>query len=261
MKLSKLLLGIALFIVAVSIAGSLSQASAQEDVIRYLDKNFKEENVPVVEITILEEEPLRLRIIVQSADEWTTTEDMVILNSVERAVFVDAPADGYIVESLESILQDSQGKQLDYTKQDANKKQLERVLASGKRLLELTDEKTRNLLIKKINPFLDEYNLDGVPITVDVSSTEGKQTVNLGLQTSSLDTANSAAFFFWVLPNFALFDEVNAEGANLVLYRAKIIDENGVRLLDLVHDFQLGSGGWTQSERLINLDNSIPSSP
>jgi hypothetical protein len=261
MKHSKLLLSIVLVIVAIGIVGSSIQASAQENVIRYLDRKFKEENIPVVEITVLEEVPLRLRIVVQSADEWTTTEDMVILNSVERAVFIDAPQEGYIVESLVSILQDSQGKQLDYTEQSANDEQIEMSLDINKSSLKLTDEETKVLLMKKIDPFLDEYHLRGTTIMLDVFSKDGDQTVSLELQASSLDIANNAAFFFWVLPNFALFDEVNAEGANMVSYRARIIDQNGANLLDLIHDFQLGSGGWTQSEKLMDLGNPPPSSP
>lgn len=233
-------------------------ASNQADFIRYLDKKFKEENIPVVERTVLEKSPLRLRIVVRSADEWTGTDDMVIMNSVERIVFIDARREGYIVENLVSILQDSQGEQLDYTEMGADHKQLDHILARDTSWWRLSDKKTKALLMKKIDPFLGEYHLHDVPFTLEVSSKDRNQTVNLELQTSSLDVANNAAFFFWTLPHFALFNEVNAAGANIVLYRAKIIDENGANLLDLTYDFQLGSGGWTQSEKLIELGEGPP---
>lgn len=251
MKNSKLFLGIILVLIVVGVAiATFLQANAQEDVIHYLEGKFKDQNIPVVEITILKASPLSLRIIVQSADEWTTTDDTVILNAVDRAVFIYARQDGYAVESLVRILQDSQGKQLDYTEKGADSEQLDKILTLNASLSILTDEDTKTLLSEKINHFLDEYNLQDAPVTLDVSSIDGYQTLTLELKTSSLDVANNAAFFFWSLPHFTLFDEIKADGANIALYRAKIIDENGKNLFDYFYDFQLGSGGWTQDERL-----------
>jgi hypothetical protein len=248
---SNMLLVIIVFIVILVV--SSTRANAQEDVVRYLGDKFEEQNIPVVEITVLDASPLRLRIVVQSADEWTNTDDTVILNAVDRAVFIYARQEGFVIESLVRILQDSQGKQLDYTEKQADSERLDQILALNISSAILTDEDTKTLLLEEINPFLDEYNLHGVPIALDVSSTDGYQTLTLNLQTSSLDDANNAAFFFWSLPHFSLFNKVNSEGAKIVLYRAKIIDEKGANLLDYMYDFQLGSGGWTQDERLAKL--------
>lgn len=251
MKINKLISHIIFILFTAGIVIVLStQVNAQEGIIRYLDEKFKEQNIPVTEIEILQDSPLRLQIVVQSADEWTTTDDTIVLNTVDRTVFISARQNRYFVESLVRILEDSQGKQLDYTEIGVDSERIDQILASNTNALALTDENTKALLLEKIHPFLDEYNLKGAPITLDVSSIDNYQTLTLELHTSSLDVADNAAFFFWSLPHFSLFNEVNADGANIALYRAKIKDETGANLLDYMYDFQLGSGGWTKDERL-----------
>ena len=249
MTKTKIFSAIVLILVIVAVFTSL-RVAAQEDVVHYLKSYFEEQRIPVSEIAILESSPLRLRIIVQSVDEWTNIEDTIILNAVDRAVFVHAHEKGYVVESLVRILQDNQGRQLDYTEKSVDFKQIEKILNQDTLHLALTDKETKEFLTGKIEPFLDEYNLHGNPIVFEVASVDGYQTLTLEMKTDSLDVANNAAFFFWSLPHFALFDDANIAGASIALYRARITDENGDDLFDYIYDFQLGSGGWTQDERL-----------
>lgn len=252
-----------LFLITLSIIViSTTQANAQDGIVRYLEAQFKEQNISVSEITVLNASPLRLLIIVQSADEWSSTEDSIMLNAVDRTVFIYARQEGFKVESLVKVLQDKDGNQLDYSDKTVDSERLDTMLAAQDSPLALSDKETASLLSERIDPFLDEYDLRDIPFVLNVTSVGGFQTVNLELQTSTIDVANKAAFFFWSLPHFSLFEELNTGGAHIALYKAKITDENGVKLFDYLYDFQLGSGGWTQDERLVELGgNSAPSIP
>jgi hypothetical protein len=251
-----------IFIVAGIIIVSYTQVNAQDGVVRYLEERFKEQNINILEITVLEMSPLNLRIVVQSEDDWTTTDDTVVLNAIDRTVFINARSEGFLIVNLVKILQNSEGEQLDLSEKTLDSEQLDQLLALSAFPLILTDEATKALFLERIKPYVDQYNLGDIPIILDVSSANGYQILNLELQTSSLDVADAAAFFFWSLPQFPLFDEINAQGARIVLYRAKIYDMNGASLLDYFYDFQLKSGGWTQDERLTKLGGSPqPSDP
>ena len=248
MKRSKLPLRIVLILIGISAAvGLYMRVNAQEGVVTYLEERFEQKNIPVTEITILQETPLHLQIVVLGSNQGVTTDDMIMLKSIDREVFIFARQQGYLVDSYIRILRDNQGNQLDQTKQYA---EVDRITALNLSHAVLSDEAVQNMVSEGIHPYLKEYNLDDANIIINISSEEGLQTLTFKLETASLEEADTAAFFFWTLSHFPLFSEINEQGAQIVWYRAKITDENGENLFDYFYDFQLGSGGWTQAERL-----------
>ena len=211
------------------------QAYAQkgEDIVPYLEERFKQDNIPVVEIAIIRHFPLHVRVTVQSTGNWRSAENSAIWESIQRTVFLDAHQDGYRVESLIGILQNNHGVKIDYTEQDAGQVQFDRPVTPRPLSERLADEETKELLIKKIVPLLDEYHLHGVPITVDVFSDAGKQTVIVELQVASKDVEN-AVFFAWKLPELGVFTEADAEGAHIFRYQPRVIDETGTNLTEMI---------------------------
>jgi|CXWL01.1.fsa_nt_gi hypothetical protein len=248
---------ILLFLMTVWVVVSCSRGSAQEGVVTYLEERFKQKNIPITEITVLQETPLRLQIVVQGSSQGVTTDDMVMLKSIDREVFIFARQQGYLVESYISILNDNQGNQLDWTKQYAD---LDKITALNMSHATLSDEVVQKIVSGRIHPYLKEYNLDDKNIIINISSEEGLQTLTFQLETASLEEADTAAFFFWTLSHFPLFSEINEQGAQIVWYRAKITNENGENLFDYFYDFQLDSGGWTQAERLQSPNGEGPGS-
>lgn len=211
------------------------QASAQkaEEIVPYLTEKFRQEHIPVVEIMVTKYLPLHLRVVILGTDRWSNSTNSALWTSMQRVVFLDARQDGYRVESMIGILQNSQGKQLDSIEQDAGQIQFDRPVTPRPPSERLTDEETKELLIKKIVPLLDEYHLHGVPITVDVFSDTGKQTVIVELQIASQDAEN-ATFFAWKLPDLGVFTEADAEGAHIFRYQPRVLDETGTNLTETI---------------------------
>lgn len=227
---------IALVLTAGIFFGFFIRVKAQkiEEVLPYLDERFKQENIPVAEINIVKYSPLHLSASVQGAGEWGDSENSALWKSIQRVVFLDAREAGYHVESLTGILQNRQGEQLDYTEQDAGQVQFDRPVTPRAPSGQLTDEETEALLLKKIDPLLDEYHLGGIPITVDIFSEARKQKVIVEIQVDSQEVAENAVFFAWTLPTLSLFAEANAEGANIFWYQPRVIDENGTNLTEMI---------------------------
>lgn len=213
-------------------------ASAQktEAIVPYLAEKFKQEHIPVVEIRVINERPLQLCIVVPGSNTWNDAMNSAVWTSMQRIVFLDAKQDGYRVERLIGILQNNQGAQLDSIEQDAGQVWFDRHVTPRAASERLTDEETKELLIKKIVPSLDDYHLDGIPMTVDVFSDAGKQTVVVELQAASQDVEN-AVFFAWKLPDSGAFSEADAEGAHIFRYLPRVIDETGTNLTEMI-DFQ-----------------------
>jgi hypothetical protein len=171
---------------------------------------------------------------VQSTGNWRSAENSAVWESIQRTVFLDAHEDGYSVERLIGILQNNRGVQIDYAEQDAGQVQFDHPVTQGPPSERLTDEETKDLLIMKIVPLLDEYHLDGVPMTVEVSSDAGKQTVLVELQAASQDVEN-AVFFAWKLPELGVFAEADADGAHIFRYQPRVIDETGTNLTEMIN--------------------------
>ena len=125
------------------------QASAQkaEEIVPYLVEKFRQENIPVVEIMVTKQLPLHLRVVVLGANRWSYSTNSAFWTSMQRVVFLDARQDGYRVESLIGILQNSQGEQLDSIEQDAGQVQFDRLVTPRPPLERLTNEETKELLI------------------------------------------------------------------------------------------------------------------
>ena len=173
MKRTKLVIITLLILVGISVV-VYTQVGAREDVVAYLNGRFKEKNIPVVEITILEESPLRLQIVVQNKYSWVTIDDQVILNEVDREVFIFALQNGYFVKSYIRILQDREGRELDRTEQGAS---INEIITLALPQAALSDNATRKMVIEKFTPFLEEYKVDTKNTTFDISSADGLQTL------------------------------------------------------------------------------------
>jgi len=100
MKRSKLFSRIFLILISLSIAvGIYMRVNVRDGVVAYLELKFQQKNIPVTKITILQETPLSLQILVQGSTQGVTTDDMIMLKSIDREVFISARQQGYLVDS------------------------------------------------------------------------------------------------------------------------------------------------------------------
>jgi hypothetical protein len=231
------------------VAGVYWQVKAQDEVVNYLQNRFEQKNIPVTEVTVLERFPLSIQVVIQAKNPWITAEDVRTMRLVDREVLIFAPQQGYVIDGYTRVLEGSDGKQLDLTIQKPDIEKISRVNFS--RAI-LPDFVVQRLVSESINKYLNEYNLENLTLDVDISSDEGLQTLSLYAKVDSMEQANNAAFFLWSFPHFSIIDDINAKGARIVFYRAKIADEYDETLFNYSLDTEMGSGGWTIDNRLRN---------
>jgi len=246
MKHKNLLSKIFLIIVgvAVGIAISLStKTGAQNDVVTYLEERYKQQNVPVAGITVLQESPLRLQIVFQTTSEGKkgTPDDPINYHLVEREVIL-AARKGYFIQSFVTIVINPNGEQVfkSDTPVYADPKTLE--IAPAR----IADSDTSKMAGDGINLLIDKLNLHETTAVVDISSSDGFQTLNVQLLTPSLKEAYNAVDLTMSLRN--LISETNAQGAQIVMYKVEIKDEKGNILLNYLSDLQLRSESWWNAD-------------
>ncbi len=102
------------------------------------------------------------------------------------------------------------------------------------------------------------FSVGDVIFDISISSDEGLQTLTVNAMAESLDQANKISFFLWALPDTSLIGDINSQGARIIFYKAKLIDENNELLFDYVMDLEMGSGGWNIDDRLQNPSGDGP---
>jgi hypothetical protein len=244
--------GIAILLGVLNAVGLSGQAPAQEGVVRYLEGRFKELNIPVKEVTILTESPLHLQVIVQSTKS-TTFEELLILHAVEREVFITARQQGYMVDRLAKILVDDQGKQIYFEDTGFNADLMTVDLSPSHLSNDEAEELVSDLLI-------DEYKFYGDFVTnVNISSSNGLQTLDIQLIVPSLEEANKVAGIIHGMLNLA--EGANAQGVQIVIFTLEIKDEKDHIFMQALLDVQLRSISWSQDENLIDLSPHPPVPP
>lgn len=100
-----------LVFVMIWLLASCSERDTKEGVVIYLKERFEKQNVPIAEITVLQESPLRLQIVIQTAGDGKigTPDDPINFHLVEREVVLAAKK-GYFVESFSRVFVNSKGE-------------------------------------------------------------------------------------------------------------------------------------------------------
>jgi hypothetical protein len=246
---------ILLFFITIWAVASCSGRSAQKDVVTYLTEEFKLQNVPVKEVVVLEENPLKIQIVATSfQNEGITFEDHLTLNSVDRIVALFAREKGYYIQSYRTIIQDNKGNQLFGEERIVDVEQINSVLNGIQ--TNISDNSVNALAIREVDMLLSDYKLENVSALVDVTSLNGSRYLYVQLSLPSMANVEKAATLLWVFHHTKYFRELKENGSQIAVYRAKLLDEKGVTLLDYLYDFQVNSGSWVQDERIPPLGGS-----
>jgi hypothetical protein len=261
MKYNTLLSGILLILVIIGIIfgfnqqskaqQSLVQPTLQQDVVDYLEERLKKQDVPVIQITILQVSPLQIEITTQSqsdGEEWMP-EDFVYFHLVRREIIL-ANIGGYAIDRYTEIMLNKHGESIAWISIKAE----ERAISYMPPPSTSTDESTMGL----VNENMNTYGM--VVASEEISSLEGFQTLSLNLSTTSLDEANK------VIPQFidslhSLAMDINAQGGRVIMIRAEIKDENGNILLDYLLDLQLDMETWWKADGITDSRFSHPGPP
>lgn len=240
MKHKKLFLGIVILIVTAVTLGLYTQVIAQQEVVEYLKERLEKQNISVVELTISRRLPLCLEVIIQSTseDEKAMPDDPINLHTVRREVIL-ARQQGYVIDSFTLILLNRQGKTLFWAETPVDIENVRLGISQS----EMKDGETKNLIDERLD-------LHGMSVTdLEVSSSGGIQTLILQLSTSSLEEANQTLPHF--MPSLRpLIEEVNVQGAQVVVCRIELVDEKGQVLLKYLLDLQTDSETWWMADGL-----------
>lgn len=238
MKHKKLLLSILLILAVAGITfGLYTQVIAQQEVVEYLKERLERQNIPVTDITIRRLLPPQLEITIQSMSngEKALPDDPINLHIVRREVTL-ARQQGYIIESFILILLNSQGKTIFWSETPMDLENVSIELPPST----VGDARVKNMVKERLNLL----NLYGISVVnVDVTSSNGIQTLLLQLSTSSPEEANQ------VLPHFTpslrpLIAETNAQGAQVAMCIVELTDKEGQLFLKYLLDLQLDSETW-----------------
>ena len=236
MKRTKLFLGFLLLIATVGITLSLyTEVVAQRGVVEYLREQLDKQGIPVVNITIRHLLPLRLEITVQSASEGEKAlpEDPTNLHIVRREITL-AQQQGYNIESFTLRLLNKEGKTIFWAE--------ETPVSIEEATLELSSPKVDDITTK--NMVKEKLNLYGLTLTnIEVTSSNGIQTLVLKLSTPSVDGANQALPYFMSSLR-PLIANINAQGGRIAICKIELSDKDGKVLLKYLLDLQLDSETW-----------------
>jgi hypothetical protein len=213
------------------------QVTPQQDIVSYLEERYKQQNVPVVSITVLNQAPLSLEILFQSGGEKRgTPDDPINFHLVEREVIL-AQQKGYVIESFTIITLNKFGEQAAKVHIPVHTEYM--ILDNPP--AKISDSITKNLVSQKINPH-------GMTIeNMNVSSFDGIQTLSIQLSTSSFDEAKQTIPIFidslrsWI-------KGTNALGAQIQVLQVQLRDEKGNILLNYMSDSQLRSENWWNAD-------------
>lgn len=241
MKYKKLVLRSLLFLISAgAIFGVYTKVKAQGEIEVYLEERFKQQNVPVVEITVLQKLPINLQVAIQSISdgEKAAPEDPINLNLVNHEVIL-ASQQGYLIERFAVILLNNKGEQM--ARVEHSTEITDFFIATNSS--SISDEAT----LSEINGKMNLYGLS--LMDQDISSSNGVQTVNMTLSTQSVDAANVA------LPQFMpslrlLLEDVNSQGAQITICKLQLKDKNGDLLLNYIIDLQLRTENWWMADNL-----------
>lgn len=223
---------------------------SQNDVVTYLQERYKQQNIPVAEITVLQESPLRLKVVIQSASNGKTgtPDDTIYYHLTEREIVLAAKK-GYLIQSFITVFINSKGEQ--FYESDTS-------VPTAPEILEIAPSKIADDITKKV--VIDNLNLYGMSLkSMEVSSLDGLQFLTLQVSSSSLEEANRAGTqLVGSLPQ--LVNKVNTQGSQIELCRLEIRDEKGNILLNYLEDFQLHTRDWWSDDKFAT-DTWLPGYP
>lgn len=220
-------------------AGANAGVTAQQDVAGYLETRFKELNVPVVSVRIVQEVPMEVEITLLSEGlkgHQATASDMQNYYHIERELRL-AGRQGYAVDSFTLIKRDAEGQEWRSVFGSVSPiyAQLDSTAAS------FSDAATADLIRSRLDPGALSVN------SIEVVSSEGPQLAELQLSAPSLEVANESVPVFWPALRTAI-GELNAEGARILILRVQLRDSTGSLLIDYVRDREIGmESAWLAS--------------
>lgn len=243
MKNKKLLLRIVIIILTVGLALGISlttkaeknkiQSTPEQDVAAYLESKLKQQNVPIMQIKIIQESPVEVEVTIQSLseDDKFMPEDFINLHLVTREAVLSQEK-GYLINGLTEIVVNKAGKTIDW---------------GWNNVADITYIK----LVPSMNPdnlpmdvISENINTHGMKlINENVSLSEGFQTLNLQLSVKSLEEANQRFSQFKESLRSTIVD-ANFSGTQVVMEKVELRNEEGEILLNYLLDFQFNTEGW-----------------
>jgi hypothetical protein len=222
----------------------INRATAQDSrdgkgAVKYLEEQFRKQNIPVVTINILQEDPLQLEFIIQSesAGEIGTPVDPINFHMVRREAAL-AQRQGYIIARITRIFLNKNGVQV--SKSDVSIKSGDIILLDLP-LAKINDATVKEMALSKMN------SLEMSVGDLSVSSMDGFQTLHAVQVASSLDEANKIGLGLRGGLHSILAD-LNQQGAQIVMTHVEIKDSNGDYYFNYIYDLQLGSESWWMAD-------------
>ncbi len=237
-----LIILVALIVVA-GVGIFFTQAVAQNrdggGAVKYLEEQFRKQSIPVVGIKVLQEFPLQLEFVIQSASdgEKGTPEDPINFHMVQREAIL-ARREGYFVTNIIRIFINKNGDQIDRSEVNMDP---DEYTSLDFQPAKLGDNSVKELVLNKITSL-------GLPRQdLSVSSMDGFQTLHAVHVVSSLDKANKIGL---ELPGrfSSILADLNQQGAQIVMTHIEIKDGNGNYYFNYMYDLQLDTESWWMAD-------------
>ncbi len=245
MKLKNRYFKIIISLIIIIGAGILfNRVTAQDDrngdnAIKYLEERFKEQNIPVLTIKVLQENPLQLEFVIQSESdgEKGTPEDPINYHMVVREATL-AKQQGYIITYITEIFLNKKGDQISKSEDSVN--------PDVSVFLEFSPAKIDDVSVKEM--MLNKKNaLEVSEEDLSVSSINGLQTLNVTKIVPTLEEANQIGLE--TVGNLRpLVADVNNQGAQIVMVHVEIKNEKGDFFFNYLLDLQMTSESWWMAE-------------
>lgn len=225
-----LMLGISLTVKAEK---THTQPVPDNDIVQYLKSRLKQQNVPFTQVKITQESPLEVEVTIQSLskDDKFMSEDFINLHLVVREAVLSQER-GYHINGLTEIVVNMDGKTIDWgwTKvADINYIKLVPSANPNNLPMDVISEKINAHRMKLINQ--------------DVSLFDGFKILNLHLSIKSVDEAN-LEFPQFIESLRSTITDANFNGAQVVMEKVQLRNDEGEILLNYLRDFQLMTEGW-----------------
>ncbi len=240
-----MIVGVLVFVSVLSLIFYGIRVRAQNEIVTILSARLAERNVPLEEITVINQIPFDIEITIRSVDEGEDI-DIVPLNIWN-----------IYISRREAMLTEKYSFQLNsytITLTDKNGNILSRgqLFSSDDRqpfptgLSKLSDEETAKVLADKLT-LTTGMTLENINVTTDIGRYDAVQYIALDFSVPDVDVANSVVSeFFYSLTPF-LVGMNQDQGTRIAVCDINIYDGQGKRLIRHITDLEMTSETWWQA--------------
>ncbi len=220
---------------------------APNEIVTILSARLAERNVPLEEITVINQIPFDIEITIRSVDEDETIEVVPVKMWNEYITWREAmlmEKFGFHLNSFAIAVIDKNGELRSWGQSFPSDDKL----PFPRGLSKLSDEQTAQVIKGKLN--LYGMTLENIDVTTDIGRYNDVQYIAMDLSVPDVEVANSVVSeFFYSLTPF-LVGMNQDQGTRIAVCDINIYDGQGKRLIRHITDLEMTSETWWQAAEI-----------